>query len=130
MDWTSILSVLLSVSVFEFVKWLMNRKGNSRIVNANADKEEIKAETDEYHLLRERLEVADTHLLEKEKQLYEKEQRFHEQTQLVRELNRQLLEATAANGKLQARISELEAERKMKLCERKGCKDREPQSGY
>ena len=56
--------------------------------------------------------------------------RLVEQTELVRTLNRQLLDQTIEYGKLQARISELEAERKMKLCEKRGCIDRQPQSGY
>ena len=105
------------------MKYFLNRKSNSRIA-------ETKADSDEFHLLRERLEVSDRHLLEKEKQLYEKEQRFHEQTLLVRGLQKQLLAKTDENGELKAEISALKAERKMKLCERKGCKDRQPQSGY
>ena len=114
---------LTTLGGWELVKYFLNRKSNSRIA-------ETKADSDEFHLLRERLEVSDRHLLEKEKQLYEKEQRFHEQTLLVRDLQKQLLAKTDENGELKAEISALKAERKMKLCERKGCKDRQPQSGY
>ena len=127
---TSFGGVLTALGVKELVMWFLNRKSNSRIASANAEKAELDAEKDEYHLLRERLEVADKHLLEKEKQLYDKEQRFHEQTLLVRKLQEQLLEKTQENGELKARISALEAERAMKLCERKGCNNRQPQSGY
>lgn len=123
MDWNMILTILGSMGGLEFLKWLMNRKSNARIANAQADTAELKNDVDEFHLLRERLELSD-------KQLLDKEQRFHEQTQLVRELNRQLLDQTIENGKLQARISALEAERAMKLCERRGCRERQPQSGY
>lgn len=123
MDWTTIITVLLSVGVLEFVKWMFTRKSNARIVKAQADTAELKNDVDEFHFLRERLEF-------KDKELVEKEKRFVEQTNLVRDLNRQLLDQTIDNGKLQARISELEAERKMKLCERRGCMDRQPQSGY
>ena len=105
------------------MKWLLNRKSNERIAQANAENIELKNEVDEFHFLRERLEF-------KEKEMMEKEKRFVEQTELVRTLNRQLLDQTIENGKLQARISELEAERKMKLCEKRGCIDRQPQSGY
>ena len=103
--------------------WFLNRKSNSRIADANADKAELDNEKDEFHFLRERLEF-------KDKELMEKEQRFVEQTEIVRSLNKQLLDQTIENGKLQARISALEAERSMKLCERRGCKERQPQSGY
>lgn len=123
MDWTTIFTVLFSVGVLEFVKWMFTRKSNARIVKAQADTAELKNDVDEFHFLRERLEF-------KDKELVEKEKRFVEQTNLVRDLNRQLLDQTIDNGKLQARISELEAERKMKLCERRGCMDRQPQSGY
>lgn len=115
--------VLTALGVKELVMWFLNRKSNSRIADANAEQAELETEKDQFHFLRERLEF-------KDKELMEKEQRFVEQTQIVRDLNRQLLEQTIENGKLQARISELEAERKMKLCERRGCGERQPQSGY
>lgn len=123
MDWTTIITVLLSVGVLEFVKWMFTRKSNARIVKAQADTAELKNDVDQFHFLRERLEF-------KDKELVEKEKRFVEQTNIVRDLNRQLLDQTIENGKLQARISELEAERRMKLCERRGCMERQPQSGY
>lgn len=122
--------VLTALGVKEIIMWLLKRKSNKRIADAEADNAELKNDVDEFHLLRERLEVADKHNLEKEKQLYDKEQRFHEQTLLVRDLNRQLLDAAKEKGELLARISALEAERAMKLCERKGCVQRQPQSGY
>lgn len=115
--------VLTALGGWEFVKWWLNRKSNERIAAANAENIELKNEVDEFHFLRERLEF-------KEKEMMEKEKRFVEQTEVVRTLNRQLLDQAIENGKLQARISELEAERKMKLCERRGCVERQPQSGY
>lgn len=122
--------VLTALGVKELIMWFLNRKSNSRIASSQADIAELKADSDEYHLLRERLEVADTHNLELQKKLYDKEERFHEQTLLVRDLQKQLLEKTQENGELKAEISALKAERKMKLCERRGCADRQPQSGY
>ena len=65
-----------------------------------------------------------------EQQLAAKEQRFADQTEVLRTAQRELLEMTVENGKLAARIAALEAERAMKLCERKGCAQRQPQSGY
>lgn len=119
----TVLTVIASLGGLEFIKWLFNRKHNSRIAEAEANAAEVKADTDEFHLLRERLELAD-------RQLLEKEERFHEQTILMRELNKQLLEKAMKIGELEAKISALEAERKMKLCERRGCAERMPQSGY
>lgn len=115
--------VLTALGVKELIMWFINRKSNSRIADANAEKAELDNEKDEFHFLRERLEF-------KDKELMEKERRFVEQTEIVRGLNKQLLDQTIENGKLQARISALEAERSMKLCERRGCMDRQPQSGY
>ncbi len=118
-----LITVFTAMGGFEFVKWFFTRKVNKRMNESQADIAETQAEADEFHLLRERLELSD-------KQLLEKEQRFHEQTLLVRDLNRQLLEMTNKYGEAQARISALEAERELKFCERRGCKRREPQSGY
>lgn len=119
----TVLSIIAAMGGFELIKWLFNRKSNKRIADANAESVELKNEMDEFHFLRERLEYKDEVINEKEK-------RFIEQTELVRTLNRQLLEQTIENGRLQAKISSLEAERAMKLCERRGCLQREPQSGY
>lgn len=113
----------MTLGGFETIKWWMNRKTNARILDVQAD-------TDEFRLLRERIETSDKHLLEKEKLLYEKEQRFHEQTQLVRDLQKQLLDKQIVIGDQKAEISALHAERAMKLCERRGCANREPHSGY
>ena len=123
MNWEIIITVISTLGGFEGIKWWMNRKTNARMLD-------IKADSDEFHLIRERLETADKHLLEKEKLLYEKEQRFHEQTKLVRDLQRQLLDKQMEIGDQKAEISALKAERAMKLCERRGCINREPQSGY
>ena len=127
MNWETIITVLSTLVGSETIKWGVKAW---IIRKTDARKQETAADTDEFHLLRERLEVSDKHLLDKEKQLYEKEQRFHDQTLLVRDLNKQLLDKTVESGQLQARISALEAERAMKLCERRGCKERQPQSGY
>lgn len=117
MSWIeSLVLVLGAVGGLEFIKWLFTRKSSGRVAEAKAD-------TDEFRYLRERIEFAD-------KQLLDKEQRFKEQTDMVRDLNRQLLEKQTQIGDLQSQVSELLAERKMKLCERRGCQDRQPQSNY
>ena len=127
MDWGNVIAAIATsitaLGGFEFVKWIMTRKSKARIAKAEAASEEIQAKADEYHLLKERLVFAD-------KQLIEKETRFIEQTELVRNLTKQLVDKTTIIGNLQAEISALKAERALKLCERRGCKRREPQSPY
>ena len=118
-----ILTVVTALGGFEGVKWLINRKSNKAIAEANADTAEIKAEESEFTYLRGRVEFA-------EQQLLMKEQRFAEQTDVLRKAQSDLLNSALENGKLQAEIARLNAERAMKLCERRGCKDRLPQSGY
>lgn len=119
----TIVTVVTALGGFEGVKWLINRKSNTRVAQANADVSEIKADTDEFRYLRERTEFA-------EKQLVEKEQRFAEQTSVLRDVQRELIDTTIQMGEYKAEISRLQAERAMKLCERRGCVNREPQSGY
>jgi uncharacterized coiled-coil protein SlyX len=127
MDWVNIITAIgttiAALGGFEYVKWLFTRNSRARIAKAEATSKEVQASADEYYLLRERLEVAD-------RQLIEKETRFMEQTELVRNLNKQLVDKTTIIGNLQAEISALKAERALKLCERRGCKRREPQSPY
>ncbi|MBE6336247.1 MAG: hypothetical protein E7066_06195 [Lentimicrobiaceae bacterium] len=120
---TMTISVVIALGGFEFIKWLFNRKSDSRVAEANADSVELKNDVDEFHFLKERIEF-------KDKQLIEKEERFAKQNEYAMELNRQLLEQTIENGKLKAEISELKAERSMKLCQVRNCTKREPQSGY
>ena len=120
---TMVISVVGTVGGFELIKWLFNRKSNSRVAEANANSVELKNNVDEFHYLRERIEF-------KDKQLLEKEERFVKQTEHIRQLNKQLLDQTIENGLLRAENSELKAERKMKLCEVRNCLKREPQSGY
>lgn len=127
MNWTELITTMGGfvgvMGGFEAVKYFVNRKQNKRIAQAKADQEEAKANIDEFHYLKERIEVAEAHNKQKE-------ERFHEQTLLVRDLNKQLLNKAIENGTLNAEISALKAERALKLCERRGCKDRQPQSGF
>lgn len=120
---TNTITMITALGGLEFMKWLWTRKSNARLAAAEANAAELKAEKDEYYLLRERLEFMD-------KQMIEKEQRFNEQTNLLRDTNRQLLEQIKENGLLSAKIASLEAERAIKLCQVRNCTLREPQSGY
>lgn len=127
MDWsgivTSVVSLIAALGGLEFLKWLWTRKSKARMAAAEADVAELKAEKDEYYLLRERLEFMD-------KQMLGKEQRFDEQTAVLREVQKHLNEEIKNNGLLSAEIAALKAERAMKLCQVRNCSRREPQSGY
>ena len=127
MDWsgiiTSVVSLIAALGGLEFLKWLWTRKSKARMAAAEADVAELKAEKDEYYLLRERLEFMD-------KQMIGKEQRFDEQTAVLRDVQKQLNEEIKNNGLLSAEIAALKAERAMKLCQVRNCSKREPQSGY
>jgi hypothetical protein len=120
---TSVVSLLAALGGLEFLKWLWTRKSKARMAAAEADAAELKAEKDEYYLLRERLEFMD-------KQMLAKEQRFDEQTAVLRDVQKQLNDEIKKNGLLAAEVAELKAERAMKLCQVRNCPKREPQSGY
>lgn len=130
MSWEVLLSILGSQGVIEGARWFFNRKNQAKVAEAQADAAQTKAEEDEFHLKQERLRFADEQLLAKDKQLAEWSDRHYEQTLLLREKNEQLLATQTELGEAKAEIASLRAERAMKLCERRGCKDRQPQSGY
>lgn len=130
MDWQTFISIIGCLGGLELVKWLFNRKANAKIVEAQADSAKIQAEEDEFHLKRERLKFADEQLLEQEKRYADLSDKYYEQTLLVRKLNEQAIEREQLIGQQKAEIAELKAERAMKLCERRGCDKRVPQSGY
>lgn len=130
-------TVIGALGGLEFFKWLYTRRSKRKEAIAEADKAEaeaekaevevekaeaevksleLKNEEDEYHFLRDRLKYKDEELMAKDKR--------------ITELTERVIEKTMENGTLSARISALEAERKMKLCERRGCPERQPQSGY
>ena len=108
--------VFTALGGWEALKWLFNKRNHSKIIAAQADQAEAKADTDEFHLLKEQF-------LFLQEQLNEKEKRFAEQTDVVRRLN---TEAIASEKK----IGELQLELALKRCEVKKCLQRQPQNGY
>ncbi len=102
-------SILGTLGGWEMIKYLLNRKTNTRKAEAEADSSEFTVLRDTVVFLQE--------------QLQKKEERFAEQTDLVRKLTSENLELTRENAMLKA-------ERSLKLCERRNCMNREPQSGY
>ena len=120
---TSVVSLLAALGGLEFLKWLWTRKSKARMAAAEADVAELKAEKDEYYLLRERLQFMDEQIIAKDK-------RYDEQTEFLRGIQIKLNEQITENGLLKAELAELKAERAMKLCQVRMCPKREPQSGY
>lgn len=116
-------TVVGALGGLEFVKWWYHRKARTEVEKAEAESAKIKADADEFRYLRERIEMLD-------KDSLAKEQRFNDQITHIRDLNRQIVALEIDKGDLKAEVSALKAERKMKLCERRGCSQREPQSGY
>ena len=116
-------TVVGALGGLEFVKWWYNRKSRTEVEKAEAEVARIKADADEFHYLREHIEFLN-------KEIAAKETRFSEQISHIRELNRQIVALEIELGDKKAEISKLQAERAMKLCEKRGCAQREPQSGY
>ena len=106
---TTILTIVTTLGGWEMIKYFIDRKSNSRIAEAKADGSEFTVLRDTVVFLQE--------------QLQKKEERFAEQTDVVRRLTAENLELTRENAMLKA-------ERALKLCERRNCGNREPQSGY
>lgn len=110
MDLTMLVSAIVgSLGFWELIKYLINRRANSRKADSEAD-------ASEFSVLRDTM-------IFMENQLKNKEERFAEQTAVVRKLN-------AENLELVREVTMLKTERGLKLCERRNCLKREPQSGY
>lgn len=110
MEWIGIIAtVLTALGGFEFVKWLVARKTGKRVEEATADESE-------FSVLRKQVEFL-------QEQLLKKEERFAEQTDMLRKVTARELELTREN-------TMLKTERSLKLCERRMCAERMPQSGY
>lgn len=113
MDWQGIIGIAVTVITalggFEFVKWVATRRYGKR-------KDEAEADDSEFGVLRKQVEFL-------QEQLLKKEERFAAQTDVLRA-------TTARELELTRKVATLETERGLKLCERRNCIQREPQSGY
>lgn len=138
MSWVDVLvTVVGAFGGLELFKWLFTRKQNKRVAEAQADNAEYENYQKQIDRYEERLADKDRIIAEKDARLEDKENKYHdmsnkyhEQTLLLREVQAKLLKKEEECGDKKAKISELLAERRMKLCERKGCAQRQPQSGY
>ena len=105
----TIMTILTAMGGWEFIKYLINRKSNARISEAEADRAE-------FQVLKETNEFL-------QDQLKQKEERFAEQTQIVRKLNAEVLEMTQQKASVELDLQKYR-------CIRAKCSQREPQNGY
>ncbi len=100
----------------ELIKFLATRRSARRQEEATAEIDEAKADDAQLENLRKHIDWLQA-------QLEKKEERFAEQTDLVRKLQTEVLVKSSE-------VVKLNTERDLKLCERRNCAKREPQSGY
>lgn len=103
------MTILTAMGGWEFVKYLINRRSNARISEAEADRAE-------FQVLKETNEFL-------QDQLKQKEERFAEQTQIVRKLNAEVLDITQQKASVELDLQKYR-------CIRAKCSQREPQNGY
>lgn len=103
--WQVFVAVFGSIGGFEFIKWLFNRKTNSRLAIAEA-------ESKEFHLLQETNEFL-------QKQLQMKEERFVEQTERLRKTQDDLFKERESRYAAELELA-------VKKCEDQGCPFRMP----
>ena len=105
----TLVAILTAMGGWELIKYLINRKSNARISEAEAD-------SAEFHILKEQIVFL-------QEQLKQKEERFAEQTQIVRNLNGEVIDLTKKNGGCELDLQKYR-------CIRAKCQQREPQNGY
>jgi len=115
MNWENLLTTIVGLSGvlggWEGIKYLINRKSNKRITESEADKKEIEADTDEFHLYKERLEEQRLSNAELNKQNYElikaceaKEEIIADKTAKIRALQEARIEDTKRIGELEKEV--------------------------
>ena len=117
---TIIGTILGSQAVAEIVRWVKNRKTDSRIEEAHADSEEFSSLRETVQFLQE--------------QLKSKEERFAEQTGMVRNLNSEVIQLTKEKAGVELEYARYKADTELELekvrCEDKPCPWRKPPNAY
>ena len=117
---TIIGTILGSQAVAEIVRWVKNRKTDSRIEEAHADSEEFSSLRETVQFLQE--------------QLKSKEGRFAEQTGMVRNLNSEVIQLTKEKAGVELEYARYKADTELELekvrCEDKPCPWRKPPNAY
>lgn len=124
-----IISLLLGGGIASIITW----KATRRTANANAEQAEVQARTEEFHLLKEQIELNQQQNLDLTKsnnglveQLKDMRSRYAEQTELLRQTQKQLVQANEDIIKLTATNGELRVELAKKKCEDSSCPFRQP----
>jgi flagellar motility protein MotE (MotC chaperone) len=116
MEWKNLIALLAALGGWDAVKYLINRKSNKRLQDAQADIATAQATTDEFHSLKEYNEFL-------QQQLQQKEERFIDQTERLRNCQEREFALMQENSNLKLELA-------TKRCEVKKCVNRQPQNGY
>lgn len=124
-----ILTLLIGGGLATFI----TLKSTRRTADANADQAEVQAKAEEFHLLKEQIELNQQQNLDLTKlnlklaeQLKDAESRHVEQTELLRQTQKQLVQANEDIVKLTATNGELRVVLAKKKCEDAQCPFRQP----
>lgn len=90
MDWTSIIAIIGSLGGWECIKWIINRRANKRLAEAEASNSEVGVFERQLTILQTQLEKSGQTIDFYQQQLQEKEERFAKQTDIVRDLQSQM----------------------------------------
>lgn len=111
MDWNNFIAIGTLLGGWEAIKYFLNRKSNKRMTKSEADKKEIEADSDEFHLYKERIEELRTTNAEVNKQNYElikaceaKEEIIADKTAKIRELQEARIGDTKRIGELEKEV--------------------------
>ena len=129
----TVLMPILTLLVGGGLATFITVKATRRTANANADQAEVQARTEEFHLLKEQIELNQqqnldltTLNLKLAEQLKDAEARYVEQTELLRQTQKNLAQANEVIIKLTAENGELRVELAKKKCEDTSCPFRQP----
>ena len=128
-----IISLLFGGGIASITTWRQTK----RTANANAEQAEVQARTEEFHLLKEQIELNQQQNLDLTKsnnnlteQLKEQQQRYVEQTELLRSVQAKLLKSEDDKVKLVQENGDLKVELAQKKCEDLPCPFRLPPNVY
>lgn len=128
-----IISLLLGGGIASIITW----KATRRTANANAEQAEVQARTEEFHLLKEQIELNQQQNLDLTKsnnglveQLKDMQSRYAEQTELLRSVQNKLLKSEEDKMKIVHENGELKVELAKKKCEDLPCPFRMPPNAY
>jgi hypothetical protein len=114
---------------FEFIKYLLNRRTNGRVAEAEADDAELGVFIRRVEALDKQLEVKDNQINLKDEQIKAADSRYSEQLKRYDEQTERLRAIQDECSQLQNKISQLElkcAHAQLWECQRASCKQRKP----